>query len=552
MERKKDWFKEMVLYQIYPRSFADSNGDGVGDLNGIIEKLDYLEDLGVNAIWLSPIYKSPNVDNGYDIADYKSIMDEFGSFDDWKRLRDGCHRRGMHLIMDLVLNHTSDQHEWFKKSRQSKNNSLSNYYIWHDPVDGGRPNNWESVFGGSAWEFAEERGQYYLHLFAKEQPDLNWECKQLREEIFDTIRWWIEQGTDGFRVDAISYLEKPNGFPNSKKAPTGADGLVMDMEMCSNLPKTHQYIHDMKTEAFEKYNVMTVGEVACDSPACAWDYVARERREFDMIIPFVPPIVEIKTWSPKAMKDSISSMYKKLQNDGWWARFLSNHDKPRQVSLYGDDGQYWEASAKMLATMLHMLPGTPFIYQGEEIGMTNAYYSSIDEYDDIDTHNFYQKLLSAGEPLEQALSLAQKISRDNARSPMQWDGTENTGFTSGTPWIKVNPNHTKINVQEQLERPNSIFKYYQKLIKMRKEHPIMVYGDFMPLFEDKDTIIAYTRSYQDETWLVLLNFCKQQASVNLTKPGICGKILLSNYGRTDDCFGEILLDPYEALVLQVD
>lgn len=552
LEHQKDWYKELVIYQIYPRSFLDTNGDGVGDLNGVYEKLDYLQELGINAIWLSPVYKSPNVDNGYDVSDYRAIMDEFGTFADWERLRDGCHERGIHVIMDLVLNHTSDMHEWFRQSRRSKENPYSDYYIWRDPIDGGRPNNWESVFGGSAWEFCPERGQYYLHLFAKEQPDLNWENDRLREEIFALVRWWMEQGVDGFRVDAISYLQKPDGLPNSQKAPTGPDGLVVDMELCSNLPLTHAYIHMMNEAAFQPYHAMSVGEVFCDSPDCAWEFVSSGRREFDMIIPFVSPIEEIQTWSPKAMKRNVAEMYTRLKEDGWWARFFSNHDKPRQVSLYGDDGQYWEESAKMLASLLHTLPGTPFIYQGEEIGMTNIRYPCIDRYDDIDTRNFYHKLVQSGTDPKKALQMAQNISRDNARSPMQWDASQSGGFTTATPWLAVNPNYRSINVAEQRGRDRSIFRHYQTLIRMRKEHPVMIYGDYTPLFEEQETLFAYLRSHHDTRWLIIHNFSREQTTIELTPEYANAAVLLSNYST--DCLspGKNLLRPYESLILALN
>lgn len=400
MKHKKDWYKELVIYQIYPRSFKDGNGDGIGDLRGMIEKLDYLKELGVNAVWMSPVYASPNVDNGYDISDYFSIMEEFGSMEDWEEFQEGAHARGIAVIMDLVLNHTSDRHRWFQESKKSKDNPYSDFYIWRDPApDGGAPNGWMSVFGGSAWEYEPERNQYYLHLFAKEQPDLNWDCEETREKIFDIIRFWNEKGVDGYRVDAISYLDK------------GLDGRADFQEKigtvaCANLEGTHRYIREMAKKTFAPGHLVSVGEVNINNEEDSRKYSSAASGEFHMAIPFVPPIVEIKTWSPEKLKEDLERDYRVLKEDGWWARFFSNHDKPRQVSLYGNDTVYWKESAKMLACYLHTLPGTPFVYQGEELGMTNVRYHSIEEYDDIDTKNYYRTMLAEGASEEEALAEA--------------------------------------------------------------------------------------------------------------------------------------------------
>ena len=388
----KEWFREAVIYQIYPRSFKDSNGDGIGDLKGVLEKLDYLHELGITAIWFSPIYSSPNADNGYDIADYQSIMKEFGTMEDFDKIVEECRKRNIKVIMDLVVNHTSDEHKWFIESKKSRDNDKSDYYIWADKKDGREPNNWESFFTGSAWQWCEERQQYYLHLFHKKQPDLNWKCDKLKEEIFSMIEWWIKRGTDGFRIDAISYLEKPEGFPDSKKQATHKDGYVMDAEITANLPGTHKFINEMNIRLFSKYGNPTVGEIGCITPQTARDYVLQSRKEFDMIIPFILPQIEIDTWNVPMFKKRITEWHEALKDDGWWAQFLSNHDKPRQVSLYGNDKEYRVESAKMLASIIHTVPGTPFVYQGEEIGMTNVYFNNIEDYNDVDTKSMYYKL----------------------------------------------------------------------------------------------------------------------------------------------------------------
>lgn len=383
MEQKKDWVKDLIVYQVYPRSFQDSNGDGIGDIPGILSRLDHLSALGINALWLSPVFRSPNDDNGYDISGYREIMDEFGTMEDWDALCAACHKRGIKVIMDLVVNHSSDEHPWFLESKTSRDNPKSDYYIWRGPKNGKEPNNWASVFGGSAWEFVPERGQYYYHLFSKKQPDLNWANPALREEIFSMMEWWVKKGVDGFRVDAISYLDKPQDFPDSAEPPQ-PDGYSFSSSLINSRPGTHAYIRDMNRRVFSPYNVMTVGEVASKDAEELARYVNTDREEFDMAIPFVAPIVEINTWSPKKMKQDIQNDYDALKENGWWARFFSNHDKPRQVSLYGNDKEYWEVSAKMLAMLLHSLPGTPFVYQGEEIGMTNMRFPYIEDYNDPD------------------------------------------------------------------------------------------------------------------------------------------------------------------------
>ena len=544
LKKKKDWFKELIIYQIYPRSFQDSNGDGIGDIKGICHRLDYLKELGVNAVWLSPVYASPNVDNGYDISDYQKIMDEFGTMDDWEKMVEMAHERGIAVIMDLVLNHTSDKHKWFQESRKSKENRFSDYYIWRNPESEGPPSMWKSSFGGSAWEYVPERGQYYLHSFAKEQPDLNWENSEVRSEIYKMISWWVDKGVDGFRVDAISYLDKGLDKMNQKDTRTATLA-------CTNLPKTHRYIQEMISVTCRKANMMTVGEISCNTLQDYWNYVAEERGEFSMAIPFVLPIEELKNWSVKGMRKDIDATYEALKEDGWWARFFSNHDKPRQVSLYGDDRTFWEPSAKMLGALLHTLPGTPFIYQGEEIGMTNIYFESINEYDDIDTRGNYQSFLEEGMDAIEAEKMAKLVSRDNARSPMQWSNEKYAGFSENTPWLPVNPNYSFINVEEQRKRSDSIYTFYRELIHSRKENPVLVYGNYKPILETYETLIAYTRSLEGVTWVILHNFSHDPCDVNLEECNLKGKVVMSNYGRTGTVEGLVFLKPYETLILSL-
>ena len=546
-KRKQDWFKDLVIYQIYPRSFMDSNGDGIGDLKGIISRLDYIASLGVNAIWLSPIYSSPCFDNGYDISDYQGINPDYGTFEDFEALRDGCHERGIALIMDLVVNHTSHLHPWFLASKASREGKYSDYYIWHDPVDGHEPNNWAGSFGGSAWEWVEERGQYYLHLFSKEQPDLNWKCDALKEDIIAMIRWWGDRGVDGFRVDAISYLEKAPGFQDSPLPPLST-GFSLAMDICSNLPGTHKILNELSNRVFQPYSMMTVGEVNCRTLQDYHDYASHSRHEFDMCIPFVPPVVEIATWSPLAMKRKIIETYEVLKEDGWWARFLSNHDKPRQVSLYGDDKKYRARSAKMLCAIMHMLPGTPYVYQGEEIGMADVSYDSIDDYDDIDTRNFYSEKIATGSSPEEALAEARLISRDNARSPMQWDDSANAGFSSGHPWLGVNPDYTEWNVRKEEGDDSSVLSFYKAMIALRHGSEAIRRGSLSFDLPDDPVLYAFERTLGDESYYLVANFSDKETALPLDLSGY-GSVVLSNMERTS-IGKDAVLQPYEALILK--
>ena len=547
MKRSKDWFKDLVIYQIYPRSFMDSNGDGIGDLKGIISRLDYIASLGVNAIWLSPIYESPCYDNGYDISDYQSIDPMYGTFDDFIAFRDGCHERGIAVIMDLVINHTSHMHRWFKASSASRTGEYSNYYIWKDPVDGHEPNNWASCFGGSAWEWCPERGQYYLHLFAKEQPDLNWECEALRNEVFSMIKWWIDNGVDGFRVDAISYMEKYPGFADSPEPPM-PDGYSLAMNECSNREGTHRIISCIKQSLLEPASIMSVGEVNCMKLSDYHDYASQSRHEFDMCIPFISPIVEISSWSPLSMKKNIIDTYAELKADGWWARFLSNHDKPRQVSLYGNDREYRKESAKMLASIMHMLPGTPFVFQGEELAMADIRYDSIDDYDDIDTKNVYREMILSGKSEAEALDIAAAVSRDNARTPMQWSAERNAGFSGGTPWLGVNPDYKDVNVEKELDDPDSVLSFYRDLIHLRRGSECIRRGDLSFQLEDDPYLFVFSRTLGDESYMVIANFSDSRRHCHADVPSC--DVIMSNYGRAS-ASSDMDLEPYEVVIMKV-
>ena len=547
MKRSKDWFKDLVIYQIYPRSFMDSNGDGIGDLKGIISRLDYIASLGVNAIWLSPIYESPCYDNGYDISDYQSIDPMYGTFDDFIAFRDGCHERGIAVIMDLVINHTSHMHRWFKASSASRTGEYSDYYIWKDPVDGHEPNNWASCFGGSAWEWCPERGQYYLHLFAKEQPDLNWECEALRNEVFGMIKWWIDNGVDGFRVDAISYMEKYPGFADSSEPPM-PDGYSLAMNECSNREGTHRIISCIKQSLLEPASIMSVGEVNCMKLSDYHDYASQSRHEFDMCIPFISPIVEISSWSPLSMKKNIIDTYAELKADGWWARFLSNHDKPRQVSLYGNDREYRKESAKMLASIMHMLPGTPFVFQGEELAMADIRYDSIDDYDDIDTKNVYREMILSGKSEAEALDIAAAVSRDNARTPMQWSAERNAGFSEGTPWLGVNPDYKDVNAEKEIDDPDSVLSFYRDLIHLRRGSECIRRGDLSFQLEDDPYLFVFSRNLGNESYMVIANFSDSRRHCHADVPSC--DVIMSNYGRAS-VSSDMDLEPYEAVIVKV-
>ncbi len=517
---KKAWWKESVVYQVYPRSFCDSNGDGVGDLRGMESKLDYIRELGVNVIWMSPVYKSPNDDNGYDISDYRAIMDEFGTMEDFEHLLAAAHERGLKLVMDLVVNHTSDEHPWFLESRSSRDNPKRDYYIWREPVNGREPNNWGSVFSGPAWEWDETTGMYYLHCFSKKQPDLNWENPKVRDEVFDMMTWWCEKGVDGFRMDVISMISKPDGMPDAPQEPGAAYGIAMQDGCCCNGPRVHEYLREMNRRVLSQYNLMTVGETAQVNVREAKRYAGSDGSELNMVFAFEHVELDARPdgkWhldriSLPAFKENMRKWQDELDEVAWNSLFLCNHDQPRIVSRLGDESP---DSAKCIATMLHLHQGTPYVYQGEELGMTNCPFGGIENYRDVETLNAYRELTEAGlrEPEELLRCIAYK-SRDNARTPMQWDGTENAGFSTGTPWIMVNPNYTRINAAAQRKDPDSVFHYYKKLIALRRGGrwaDAVVYGKYRLLAPEDESIYAYTRTWEDVTLLVVCNLSAGQA-----------------------------------------
>ena len=530
----KTWWKESVVYQIYPRSFCDSNGDGIGDLKGITEKLDYLKELGINVIWLSPVYQSPNDDNGYDISDYEAIMTEFGTMADFDKMLNKAHSLGIKIVMDLVVNHTSDEHKWFVESRSSKDNPKRDYYIWKDGKGGKEPNNWGSAFSGSAWQLDETTGQYYLHLFSKKQPDLNWENDKVREEVYSMMTRWFDKGIDGFRMDVISLISKDQSFPDG---PTYG-GLYGSFESCANGPRVHEFLQEMNKKVLSKYDIMTVGECAGVTLEEAKQYANSEGTELNMVFQFEHVGLdddENMKWSTKKMplvplKENLSKWQKGLNKVAWNSLYFCNHDQPRIVSRLGSEkDEYRELSAKCIATCLHMMQGTPYVYQGEELGMTNTVFNSVKDFRDLESINAYHELTEKG--VIGAEELFPKIchkSRDNARTPMQWDDSKNAGFTTGTPWIDVNPNYTKINAKEQMARENSVFNYYKKLIALRKEYEIIVYGDYNLLLPEDEDLFVYERSLDGKKLLVACNFSENEREFDFDTVKN-GKILTNNY-----------------------
>ena len=552
---EKRWWKESIVYQIYPRSFKDSNGDGIGDLNGITEKMDYLKKLGVNVVWLSPVYQSPNDDNGYDISDYRAIMTEFGTMEDFDRMLAAAHEHGIKIVMDLVVNHTSDEHPWFIESRKSKDNPYRDYYIWRDGKDGKEPNNWGSCFSGPAWDYDEETDMYYLHLFSKKQPDLNWDNPKVREEVFDMMNWWLEKGVDGFRMDVISLISKQPDLPDGKP---GINGYASFNEP-ANGPHVHEYLQEMREKVLNNADTITVGECSGVTLEEAKKYARSDEKELNMVFQFEHMDVDADAdnkWTDKKMdlremKAVLTKWQKGLEDIAWNSLFWENHDQPRSVSRYADDSaKYHDVSAKMLATCIHMMQGTPYVYQGEELGMTNAYFTELKDYRDIESIQYFHEYTEAGiytpEYMMKCLMLR---GRDNARTPMQWEDSHQAGFTEGTPWIRVNSNYKEINAKQQLSDPNSIFHYYQKLIRLRKEKPVIVYGTFEALYRDHDQIFAYTRTLEGEKLLTVCNFSEHVAEMEIPeefqKNAEC---LITNLGRRD--FGKkVVLKPYEAFVL---
>lgn len=554
---EKRWWKESVVYQIYPRSFCDSNGDGIGDLNGITGKLDYLKELGIDVIWLSPVYKSPNDDNGYDISDYQAIMDEFGTMEDFDRMLATAHEKGIKIMMDLVVNHTSDEHKWFIESRKSTDNPYRDYYIWRPAKeDGSLPNNWGSCFSGPAWEYDKTTDMYFLHLFSKKQPDLNWDNPAVRQDVFDMMNWWLKKGVDGFRMDVISLISKEPGLPDKEP---GINGYAT-FNVSANGPHVHEYLQEMRQKALNNADTITVGECSGVTLEEAKKYARSDEKELNMVFQFehmdVDSDEKAGKWTTRKMdlrdlKKILTRWQKGLQDIAWNSLYWENHDQPRSVSRFGNDSdEYREISAKMLATCIHMMQGTPYVYQGEELGMTNCPFNTLDNFRDLESINAFHELTEQGKMTEEDMMAAIGYKgRDNARTPMQWDDSAYAGFSTANPWIMVNPNYTKINAKDQINREDSVFKYYQKLIKLRHESELIVYGTYDLILDDDKDIYAYIRTLGDEKLIVYCNFSENTREVELSEEFTNGKVLISNYidAKVNH---KITLRPYEAIVIQ--
>lgn len=544
------WWKEAVGYQVYPRSFQDSNGDGIGDLQGMISRLDYLKDMGIDFIWICPMYKSPKDDNGYDISDYQDILDEFGTMEDFDELLKEVHKRDMKLIIDLVLNHTSDEHPWFLESRKSKDNPKRDWYIWRDGRGGREPNNWESIFEGSAWEYDEETRQYYLHVFSRKQPDLNWENEDVREALYSMVNWWLDKGIDGFRIDAISHIKKRPGFPDMPNPEK--ETYVSSFDMHMNQKGIHTHLQEFKDRTYDNYDVMTVGEANGVSADEADQWVG-DNGKMDMIFQFE----HLDLWDQdaeqqldiKGLKKVLTRWQKALEGDGWNALFVENHDKARVVSTWGDDQVYWRESATAIATMYFFMQGTPYIYQGQEIGMTNMAFPSIEDYDDVAAKNLYQNKKAKGMAHKDIMNILWNTSRDNSRTPMQWSREAQAGFTTGNPWMKINPNYTSINVADQEQDPHSILNYYKEMIAMKKEQDVFTYGIYNLLLPEDEQIYAYTRTLDSKKAIVIVNLTDQAADFQSEEPLSSSQLMLSNsivnHHKNVSSFS---LKPYEARV----
>ena len=554
---EKRWWKESVVYQIYPRSFCDSNGDGIGDLNGITGKLDYLKELGIDVIWLSPVYKSPNDDNGYDISDYQAIMDEFGTMEDFDRMLATAHEKGIKIMMDLVVNHTSDEHKWFIESRKSTDNPYRDYYIWRPAKeDGSLPNNWGSCFSGPAWEYDKTTDMYFLHLFSKKQPDLNWDNPAVRQDVFDMMNWWLKKGVDGFRMDVISLISKEPGLPDKEP---GINGYAT-FNVSANGPHVHEYLQEMRQKALNNADTITVGECSGVTLEEAKKYARSDEKELNMVFQFehmdVDSDEKAGKWTTRKMdlrdlKKILTRWQKGLQDIAWNSLYWENHDQPRSVSRFGNDSdEYREISAKMLATCIHMMQGTPYVYQGEELGMTNCPFNTLDNFRDLESINAFHELTEQGKMTEEDMMAAIGYKgRDNARTPMQWDDSAYAGFSTTNPWIMVNPNYTKINAKDQVNREDSVFKYYQKLIKLRHESELIVYGTYDLILDDDKDIYAYIRTLGDEKLIVYCNFSENTREVELPEEFVNKKVLISNYSDAK-ANPKITLRPYEAIVIQ--
>ena len=553
------WWKNSVVYQVYPKSFKDSNGDGLGDLNGLTEKLPYLEKLGVDVIWLNPIFKSPQVDNGYDISDYREIEPTLGTMEDFDRLLAEAHKRGLKIILDLVVNHTSDKHYWFEEAKKSKDNPYHDYYIWKDEI----PNNWGSSFGGSTWEYVEEVGQYYLHLFAKGQPDLNWENPKVREEVHDILRFWLDKGIDGFRMDVITLISKDPAYPDGPVIQNKAYGSYY--AGCASGPRVHEFIHEMNEKVLSKYDIMTVGEAPHTSADEAVPYTAADRDELNMVFHFDHMHLDYDengkyaktrvklTDLKKVMTEWQEKMY---ACDGWNSLYWSNHDQARAVTRFGNESEeYRVVSAKMLGTVLHMMQGTPYIFEGEELGMTNAFFDKIEDYRDIEALDIFKDFTQRkGFSEKDTLELLRLKSRDNSRTPMQWDDSQNAGFTDGTPWISVNENHKEINAKACMEDKDSVFYYYQKLIRLRHEMPVITEGEYELLDADNEKVYTYLRKGEDETLVVVANFTDETIEYKVDEKVQAKEsaLVISNYADAPAAFSnQLTLKPYEVYVYSI-
>ncbi len=558
---EKKWWQKSVVYQIYPRSFQDSNGDGIGDLPGITSRLPYIAELGADVIWLSPVYASPNDDNGYDISDYQAIMPEFGTMEDFDALLARAHELGIKIMMDLVVNHTSDEHNWFKESRKSKDNPYRDYYIWRDPrpgmkggEPGAEPNNWGSCFGGSAWKYDETTGQYFLHLFSTRQPDLNWDNPRVRDEVFSMMTWWLDKGVDGFRMDVISLISKKDGLPDGVPSGTGYASFAD----CATGPHLHEYLREMNERVLSKYDTITVGECPGVPMEEARNYANLDGTELNMIFQFDhmgadcdPKVGRYALTSLRLpeLKDAINRWETGLEGYAWNSLYWNNHDQPRCVSRFGNDSkEYREISAKMLGTCLHLMKGTPYVYQGEEIGMTNCPWDSLDEINDIESSNNVRQNIAKGlVRQEDALEIMRRQSRDNARTPMQWDSSDNAGFTTGKPWLRINPNYETVNAGDAVARENSVYAYYKELIRLRKSSDLIVYGDFELLYPDSDEVFVYRRTLGDEKLFVACNFTDHEVEIDVPEEFAKGSRLVGNYPEA----GAVnTLRPYEAVALR--
>ncbi|WP_423188876.1 glycoside hydrolase family 13 protein [Alkalibacterium sp. f15] len=536
------WWKNAVMYQIYPRSFQDSNGDGIGDIPGIISRLDHLQKLGVTGIWLSPVYQSPNDDNGYDISDYRAIHPDFGTMNDMDKLIDEAKKRDIRIIMDLVVNHTSDEHQWFEESLKGKENKYRDHYIWRDPVNGKEPNELVSVFSGSAWEFDEASGQYYLHLFSKKQPDLNWENPKVREDIYEMMNFWLDKGIGGFRMDVIDLI-----------------GKLPDQMITGNGPKLHDYLKEMHRETFGNYDVMTVGETWGVTPATAPLFASPERKELSMVFQFEHLTLDEEPGTTKwdlldldflKLKQVFKKWQTELPEDTWNSLFWNNHDTPRIVSRWGNDGKHRESSAKMFAILLHLMKGTPYIFQGEEIGMVNRPISDISQAEDIETINIYHERMAKGHTHDDVMRSINAKGRDNARTPMQWDGSRHGGFTTGEPWLEVNPNHKDLNVAGNLDQSDSVFYTYQQLIQLRKDNQLVIKGDFNMLLEDHPQLFIYERAYEGEVWTVVANFSDEPCEAAIHGKEEDQTVVLSSTNKNSYDLTELKLEPFETFVVK--